>query len=48
MRVTSHQEAEAELIAAVTYYETCCHGLGRDFLDEFEAGIEQICHYPNA
>ncbi len=48
MRVVPHREAEAELTAALERYEQWSPGLGRDFLDEFEAGIQRIREHPEA
>lgn len=41
-----HREAEAELNAAIEYYEQQTRGLGLDFLAEVERGIDLIERYP--
>ena len=40
--------ASEDLAGAVKYYEAQSKGLGADFLDEFEASLERICHCPDA
>jgi toxin ParE1/3/4 len=40
--------AERELAEAATWYEGKAEGLGQDFLDEFEAVMDRILHYPEA
>lgn len=44
--VRFHPEAEAELIAAVAYYEEKRTGLGVDFRQEVEAAVGLICQNP--
>jgi len=46
MRLIYHQAAEAELIGAARFYETRVRGLGREFLAEFERGVEAILEAP--
>jgi len=48
MRVIPHREAEIELTVSLEHYESCSPGLGRDFLDDFEAGIARVCENPVA
>ena len=43
-----HREAEAELNAAIEYYEKMARGLGLDFLAEIERGIDLIERFPEA
>jgi toxin ParE1/3/4 len=43
-----HAEAEAEVQAAVIYYEARREGLGREFLQEFESAAERIRRAPQA
>ena len=40
--------AEAELAEAATWYETQASGLGKEFLEEFEAVMERIIRFPDA
>jgi plasmid stabilization system protein ParE len=40
--------ADAELAEAARWYETQATGLGRDFLDEFEAVMDRIMRFPEA
>ncbi|NTV47742.1 MAG: type II toxin-antitoxin system RelE/ParE family toxin [Chlorobiales bacterium] len=40
--------AAEDLAGAVKYYEAQSAGLGADFLDEFDASVERICHCPEA
>lgn len=46
MRLTYHQEAEAELIEAAKFYEGRSPGLGHRFLREFDAAIGEIQSFP--
>jgi toxin ParE1/3/4 len=41
-----HTETEAEVRAAVAYYEGQREGLGRDFLQEFESAVARIRRVP--
>ena len=41
-----HEEAEAELIAAIEYYEIREDGLGIRFAEEVNATIQRICAFP--
>ncbi|MDD5557127.1 MAG: type II toxin-antitoxin system RelE/ParE family toxin [bacterium] len=43
-----HPEAEAEFLAAISYYENCEPGLGRDFAMEVCSAIQNILSYPTA
>ncbi len=40
--------ADAELAEAASWYETQATGLGREFLDEFEAVLDRIMRFPEA
>ncbi len=42
MNVALEHDAENEMLEAARYYEQQQAGLGSDFLDEVEAGIERI------
>ena len=44
--VVTHPEAEAELEATAKYYEQRRSGLGRQFLDEFEAALGRLLDNP--
>jgi len=46
MRVVSHPEADEELEVAALWYEERQHGLGGDFLDEFERTLRRIVAEP--
>lgn len=48
MNYEFHPEAEAELDAAVAYYESCREGLGIDFIHEIHYTIHNIVDYPFA
>jgi toxin ParE1/3/4 len=48
MRLSVHEEAEAELDRAVEYYESCRIGLGLEFLEEVYAAIARIIEFPTA
>ena len=48
MRVNLHPEAQEELEAAHSYYESREIGLGDDFLVEIEKAVEQITNNPEA
>jgi hypothetical protein len=41
-----HQEAEEELVYAVSYYEGLEQGLGLDFSREVHASIQSVVEYP--
>jgi hypothetical protein len=43
-----HCDAEAELVAAIDYYEECEYGLGEDFSLEVYSAIHNIISYPLA
>jgi toxin ParE1/3/4 len=46
--VIVHREAEAELRASIAYYNGQRDGLGDEFRDEVEKGIERIAQSPRA
>ncbi len=48
MNYSFHFEAEAELVAAINYYEDCEHGLGEDFSLEVYSAIRNILSFPAA
>lgn len=48
MNIVFHPEAEAELSAAIDYYEAIEIGLGYDFSVETHASIERIAAFPKA
>ncbi len=48
VKLRIHAEAEAELTAAVLWYDEQRPGLGEDLLTEVEAGFEVIAHAPRA
>ncbi len=48
MNVAFHPHAEAELIAAVEYYEACHPGLGLDFAIETNLALDRASRYPEA
>jgi plasmid stabilization system protein ParE len=48
MRYAFHPEAEAELNAAIDYYEDISPGLGYDFAVEVYSTIEKILSFPEA
>ena len=48
MTFVFHPEAEAEFLAAVSYYEVCEVGLGEDFSLEVYSSIQNILSYPLA
>lgn len=48
MKYRFHPEAEAELRAAIEYYEDCSTGLGHEFAVEVYSTIERICAFPCA
>lgn len=48
MNIVFHPEAEAELSAAIDYYEAIEIGLGYDFSVEIQASIERIAAFPKA
>jgi toxin ParE1/3/4 len=45
---TIHAEAEAELRAAISYYESQREGLGREFRREFKLAVDRIRRMPEA
>jgi plasmid stabilization system protein ParE len=47
MRVAYHAAVEAEVIEAARFYEQKLPGLGRQFLDEFDAAVKQISKAPH-
>jgi plasmid stabilization system protein ParE len=47
MRVVYHSAVEAELIESARFYEQKLSGLGRRFLDEFDAAVQQISAAPH-
>jgi toxin ParE1/3/4 len=46
--VKFHREVEAELRAAITYYEERRYGLGDDFRDAVEQAVDRIARMPCA
>ncbi len=48
MKVRFARAAEADLAAAVAYYDGQNPGLGDDFLDEIEAATARVEQFPNA
>jgi plasmid stabilization system protein ParE len=46
MKYYFHPEADAELIAAIDYYEEKQIGLGYDFAEEIYTGIKSIIDHP--
>jgi Plasmid stabilisation system protein. len=48
VNIVFHPEAEAELSAAIDYYEAIEIGLGYDFAVETQASIERIAAFPKA
>lgn len=46
MRLIYHPAAEAELVAAATYYERKVRGLGSQFLNEFDECVALIMAAP--
>ena len=46
MRLIDHPAAEAEVVAAARFYEERVAGLGPQFLDEFDRGIEEVLAAP--
>src|SRR5882724_9323641 len=46
MRVVYHPDAEAELLEAARFYQRRVSGLGRRFLQEFDATISAIRNAP--
>jgi toxin ParE1/3/4 len=47
MRVEYHPAIECELRKIIHYYNECVHGLGAEFLNEFERHILKIASMPN-
>ena len=41
------QPAEEEMIEAAQFYEAAASGLGRDFLDDLQHGINHLHQHPN-
>jgi hypothetical protein len=48
LRFFLHDEADAELDAAVAFYESCRPGMGLDFAEEVYRSIQLACEYPAA
>jgi hypothetical protein len=48
MTYSFHPDAEAELNAAVDYYEECKTDLGLEFAYEVYKTIQRIIEFPNA
>ena len=48
MKVRFSDAAEADLAAAVAYYDRQSPGLGDGFADEVEAAVARIAQFPNA
>jgi plasmid stabilization system protein ParE len=46
--IVFHPKAEAELRAAVHYYNDCQAGLGLDFAGEVHRSLQHILAFPNA
>ncbi|MGA2622726.1 MAG: type II toxin-antitoxin system RelE/ParE family toxin [Bacteroidota bacterium] len=46
-KVAFHPEAEAELLAAASFYETHAPKLGISFLEEVERGLAKIAESPD-
>ncbi len=47
MRVEYHPAIEPELRKIIDYYNECVHGLGTEFLNEFERQVLKISSMPN-
>lgn len=48
MRITIHAAAQAELMAAIDWYELKEPGLGQEFAVEVVDALDRICEYPRA
>jgi len=48
MRLTYIEEARAELLDAVAYYEDCCEGLGHQFDEQVQSAEDAILRHPEA
>lgn len=48
IHIDFHAAAEAELDAAVSFYESVVTGLGKAFIDDVKNAIELLRNYPNA
>ena len=48
MRVTFHEEAKAEFLEAVRYYEDRVPGLGHALIDDVEQALREIPDSPSA
>jgi hypothetical protein len=46
MRIVYHPDAAEELIEAAAFYETRVRGLGAQFLETYDAGIDTIINSP--
>jgi plasmid stabilization system protein ParE len=46
MKTSLTQEAEAELLGAIIFYNEKSEDLGKDFNKEFEAGVQDIEAFP--
>jgi len=46
MKVEYHPAIEGELRGIINYYNSCSHGLGTSFLNEFEQHILRIASMP--
>jgi plasmid stabilization system protein ParE len=47
MRIEYHPAIECELRKIINYYNECVHGLGGEFLNEFERQVLKIASMPN-
>ena len=48
MKVTFHEEADAEMNEAAQYYEERAMGLGMSFLDAVEESVDKVLANPEA
>lgn len=48
MKVRYARAAEADLIAAVAYYDGLASGLGDRFLDEVDSALARVASFPHA
>lgn len=48
MKVSFYPEARDELFEAISYYEQCQKGLGKEFAKEVYATIQRIIQFPEA
>jgi len=46
--IVLHPDAQAEMLAAASYYQECQTGLGDRFLDEVLQSGSRISHHPEA